>query len=175
MVLTQYPGKVFKFPCNHKTRLPDVGISNRQVYWCKNKKYTRRGTWRCAICIRKQIKNHQRGCGSDGLRGWAKILLRSLNYHAVKGDYVPPRISVSQLVNLRMNSSKCALTGRSLDWASVPLPHLHHNHQTGEVVGFTCSDANKAEGMLSKFTKEESQALIRRSFPNEFDFGKEAE
>lgn len=175
MPITQYPGRAFTFPCGHRTKLPDVGASDQSAYRCKNKGYTRHGTWRCAICVRKKIKQRQRGRGSDGLHGWAKILLRSLNYHALKGDYIAPRISISQLVNLRINSSKCALTGRPLNWAKVPLPHLHHNHRTGEVVGFVCSEANKTEGMLSKFTKEERRTLIRRSFPNEFDFGKESE
>lgn len=162
--------KPFKFPCGHRTRLPLLGRSTRLAYWCRNPKYARHGTWRCGICIRENIRLRQKGLGSDGLRGWATILLRSLNYHAEKGKYTAPHISIDQLVDLRVQSKTCALTGRPLKWSGAKLPHLHHNHATGMVIGFVCSLANKTEGMLAALTLQERRNLIHTAFPNEFDF-----
>jgi hypothetical protein len=167
--------KPFKFPCGHCARLPLLGRSTRLAYWCSNPKYARRGTWRCGICIREHIRLRQKGLGSDGLRGWATILLRSLNYHAEKGRYTAPHISIDRLVDLRIQSKTCALTGRPLKWSDATLPHLHHNHVTGVVVGFVCGLANKAEGMLARLTKQERASLIQKAFPDEFDFGRDSE
>lgn len=175
MPTTQKPGTSFTFPCNHRAILPALGISSRYAYWCKNPQYARKGTWRCGICMRQQIHLRQKGLGADGLIGWATILLRSLRYHAETGKYTAPHVSVQQLVELRLRSSKCALTDKPLDWEATRLPHLHHNHETGEVIGFVCEHANKAEGMLSKLTRRERQSLIHRAFPNEFDFDTKAE
>jgi len=168
----QYEFMKFRFPCGHSVVLPARGKSNPFVYWCANRTYKHGGTWRCGICIRQHMQTRRAGSGPDGLTGWAIILLRSLKYHSQMGGYAAPKISIAGLVRLRKYSRRCALTGRPLDWSQSPLPHLHHDHKTGEVIGFVCRLANVIDGMLAKLTPQERKTFLEHSL---LDFGKESE
>jgi hypothetical protein len=173
--IKQMPGEAFQFPCRHRVVLPQLGVSGVGAYWCKNPKNSRGGTWRCSLCIRKTITLRNRGLGAEGLHGWATKTLLRIKSQSERGGYAAPKISVEDLVDLRSRSQYCVLTDRLLVWSGKRLPSLHHNHDTGEVIGFVCSIANRIEGMLSRFSKRERAIFFRRAFPKEVDFGFDAE
>jgi Recombination endonuclease VII len=43
-------------------------------------------------------------------------------------------------------SKQCALCGDDLDWQASEYPNLHHNHETGKVIGFVHLRCNMIEG-----------------------------
>jgi len=64
-----------------------------------------------------------------------------------------------------LKSDECVMCGTELIWTDKRRPHLHHDHETGEVKGFSHPLCNQAEGMLSKMTIIERKTFIREVFP----------
>jgi len=51
-------------------------------------------------------------------------------------------------------SRRCAFGGKPLDWKTQNkgiYPSLHHNHDTGEVLGYIHNICNRLEGALRKY------------------------
>lgn len=82
---------------------------------------------------------------------------------ARRRNYASPLINHYGLVVLMQNSKTCVLCGAVLDW-SQKSPHLHHDHETGQVHGFAHQLCNQAEGMLMKMAPENRAHFIRTAF-----------
>jgi hypothetical protein len=95
--------------------------------------------------------------------GAAKRRLAVCKGDARRGGYVPPRITAEELLKLKNESLICVGCEDPLDWDNYP--HLHHDHRTGEVLGFCHPMCNQAEGMLGKMTSEGRKAFIKNFFP----------
>jgi hypothetical protein len=110
----QKPGRFHKFPCGCVGILPKVrGESN---------------------IFAKAAQNHR-------TRSWVcRILgiLRSAQYESRRRGY-KPIISTHAEIRELMKSNKCWLCGNRLTWnlGRGQTPHLHHDHETGEIHGFT--------------------------------------
>jgi hypothetical protein len=65
---------------------------------------------------------------------------------SVAMGYAPPIITPEELVQLRQETQVCALCPESLDWSGEKPPCLHHNHETGKVIGFVHPRCNIIEG-----------------------------
>ena len=111
---TQKAGKIHTFPCGCSGVLPPRGKSNNFAY----------GIGHSFSCRVSRILN--------GSRQIAK-----------RDGYKPiPDTTPHLIIRKMMEEPDCALCGESmaLAWA-IPLgcraPHLHHNHETGEPLGFT--------------------------------------
>lgn len=114
----QKPGKHHVFPCGCAGRLPKHrGESN---------------------LFAKSTQNHL-------TRSWVCRLIQIFNSskHAAKGRYVPIKATHAEIRKL-MKKSRCWLCKSTLIWnlGRGRTPHLHHDHETGKVYGFTHSVCN---------------------------------
>jgi hypothetical protein len=116
-------------------------IAERKRYRCAHSKskYCREcGLGICSHGIEKKICRH---CNA---LGWAKKIILRTGIKAEREGYRGMDISPEALVLLAENSTHCVLCKKALDW-SRRTP-LHHNHETGKVIGFTHTKCNLAEG-----------------------------
>jgi hypothetical protein len=100
------------FPCGCVGMLPERGQSNRYAKWCSS-------AWRCRVtCI-----------------------IRGNNNEARSGNYAPiDRDTPHSAIRAMMEEPNCERCGLPLSWeifSNATTPHCHHNHQTGEIYGFT--------------------------------------
>lgn len=134
-------------------------------------------------CIHGLQKGHCRNCGARHFCehnkhrshcricrpiGWAKGCLSVFKGSAKRRGYTPPNITAENFVKLMLKSKRCFGCDSRLDWENTS-PHLHHNHATGEVLGFCHSLCNQAEGMLSKMTSQERLNFITTFFCEIFE------
>jgi hypothetical protein len=110
----QKPGQFHEFPCGCSGILPKTrGESN---VFAKAGQNHRTRSWICRIFS----------------------ILRSAEYEAKKRGYKPISSTHAEIREL-MKSNKCWLCGNKLIWnfGRGQTPHLHHDHETGEILGFT--------------------------------------
>lgn len=107
---------------------------------------------------------------------WAKTVLRNHRQYSTRFKQAVPRITPQDLASLRGVSSHCYLCGEKLQWDAEDrnlLPHLDHNHKTGEVRGYTHGYCNIIAGNLSRLYEHAGRGnrgitfnLIRVIFEN---------
>jgi hypothetical protein len=183
--IKQQPNKKVHFPCGHSGTLPKLKSSNNCAKWVKDSGCRRGGSWICIICARLKAKEssllYSRGRGPvAGLFGWAGVIIRTEICRAQKLGYKPARITLKKLIELRKNAIYCSDgCGQKLKWCTngkFTNPHLHHNHETGEVYGFVTSQCNLAQGYVKKvgYNNPSSQASwLKFHFPEIVEIIKE--
>jgi hypothetical protein len=93
---------------------------------------------------------------------WAYQLLKTARFDAKRRAHEPPNITIEDLVFIRSISTHCAGCGKSLGDKVL----LHHNHETGDVIGFVHPLCNAVEGQLASLSREARARLIRNFFPD---------
>jgi hypothetical protein len=170
------PGQLWTFKCGHSGILPPRGESNKAVLWWNSRSSSSGGNHVCRPC--QLVQDRRRKKRTSALFGltWAKRLLVSQKAAARHGKYTPPNISAAQIVELKNTPwLTCCIcqTGKELKWvksARLTNPHLHHNHDTGEVYGFAHALCNRLAGLLDKKLTPELQAeFFKRACPRAFD------
>jgi hypothetical protein len=79
----------------------------------------------------------------DGVNGWYCRVLKivgSIRVSATLKGYKPIDMATPHsLIRQMMQRKDCVLCGELLEWKFGPgkTPHLHHNHNTGEIYGFS--------------------------------------
>lgn len=103
---------------------------------------------------------------------WAYQTLRVARRDAAKNGWVAPSITAEALLGLMRLSENCVACGKPLDWNTQDkgvFPSLHHNHDTGEVLGYTHNICNRLEGSLRKYVGVENlPTFLRNMFPEIF-------
>lgn len=103
-------------------------------------------------------KKRRHGLGPSGLLGWAKDVISTSKRKARKHKHQSASITPEQLVSLRVSSTHCCDgCGKKLDWFAVGTtrkPHLHHDHKTGKVHGFSAPWCNRSEGFIRRDLEE---------------------
>lgn len=76
--------------------------------------------------------------------GWARQTLTNQREQAKRGRYIPAAITAPEIVELRRNAVSCPLCLQPLEWdkKDASAPHLHHDHRTGKVYGYTHGNCN---------------------------------
>jgi len=135
-------------------------------------------------CLHKLQKGHCRICRPDNYcahskhrshcrlchpLGWAKGCLSVFRGDAKRHGYKAPNIPPEQFVARMKQTKRCTACNGRLNWLKKPHPHLHHNHETGEVIGFCHPVCNQAEGMLAKLTHQERINFLACFFPEVFE------
>lgn len=119
---------------------------------CEHSKFK----WNCELCGGlKRCERHgrvARTCRICFPRLWAQRILSRHRQDARKGGYAPTKISVENLLKLLAESPNCCGCGEPLNYAGVGFkaPCLHHNHDSGDAVGFCHRECNSLEGQLRK-------------------------
>lgn len=115
----QHPGEWHKFPCGCEGYLPlDKNQGNKFVHAVKD------NGWGCRITY---------------------ILMSSrLNAKQSGGYAFIPSDTPHSVIRKMMEDPNCERCGQSLKWefGRGKTPHLHHDHDTGEIYGFTHSVCN---------------------------------
>jgi Recombination endonuclease VII len=104
----------------------------------------------CKECGGASVCHHGRRrnqCFVCDPQHWAKSCIQSSTGRALKLGYAPPAITPDEAVALAQRSKQCALCGSDLDWQASRYPSLHHNHETGKVIGFVDHRCNNLEGL----------------------------
>src|SRR5260370_29949030 len=114
------------------------------------------------------------------MTGWGNGLMRNRKSYSKKLGYKPPQITAKQLVNLRNNTTRCSDgCGQKLRWCTngdFMNPHLHHDHKTGKIYGFTTAHCNSAQGHFEKIGRGSTfsqMKWLRFHFPAVVDFIKQ--
>lgn len=136
-----------------------------------------------SICPHKRSRYDCRKCGGTSLCAHDKRrhscwecspltriqgLLSASKSSAKTRGYKPPHITAQEYLNLLRSSKVCAACGEPLN-ADSRRPHLHHNHDTGEVLGFVHSFCNNAEGYLRKIRPKALKQYMLTLFPEIFE------
>jgi hypothetical protein len=108
---------------------------------------------RCKKCNGREICEHRKMrwcCRICSPRGWANVNLDVAVKKAKSLGYAPPKIGVEEYVKMMKSSKRCGLCDGLLDWNRSP--HLHHNHVSGQVIGFCHAACNTVEGWFKKMS-----------------------
>jgi hypothetical protein len=106
---------------------------------------------------------------SQGNKGWfcrvSKILGASQR-DAKRGGYVPIDVNTPHATIRQMMEEPCVHCGEALDWTQLgrgKTPHLDHDHETGEVNGFSHQTCNPRalKIVIEKLKADCAQALKR--------------
>ena len=116
-----------------------------------------------SVCVHKKQKSTCRVCD---LLGWAKGYISISKYQAKRFGYTAPKITADELVALISYSKKCCGCEEPLYW-SGQTPCLHHNHETGNVIGFAHRFCNTLEGFLVKLGPKRMAVLLKNFFPEQ--------
>lgn len=112
--------------------------------------------WNCDDCGGlKRCEKHgrvARTCRICFPKHWAQRILSSHRQNARKGKYAATQITPAKLLKILKTSPSCCGCGAPLNYEAVGFeaPCLHHDHNTGEVVGFAHRECNSLEGQLKK-------------------------
>jgi len=109
-------------PCGCSGVLPKEGESNKFVSW---------------------RNSHKRALGCWVCRVWA--ILNTSRFDAREGGYIAIDADTPHhLIRRLMDEPLCERCEQPLEWviARGTTPHLHHNHDTGEIHGFTHNRCN---------------------------------
>lgn len=118
----------------------------------------------CKECIGSQVCTHGRiklFCWLCDPTGYAKHLLRCAASEAKTQVHAPIDATPEQIVALRQNANSCALCCKPLAWDFQKPPSLHHNHETGKVIGFVHGKCNAIEG---RGKSEEAQHFREKTY-----------
>lgn len=114
----QYPETTYTFPCGCSGILPRRGESNKFA----------RSTSRAFVCR------------VSGLLARSKDAGLTYQYKPIPSD------TPHSVIRRMMDKSACVICGQLLDWENLGrekrAPHLHHNHTTGEPIGFAHDHCN---------------------------------
>lgn len=119
--------------------------------------------YRCKQCFGGGVCEHlirRTNCQFCNPLSWAKRILRDQQKHAANKNHKSPIITPEELVILRQKSEICVLCEEFL----IEKPVLHHNHQTGEVIGFAHGLCNSIEGFLSKLSETARARFLKNVF-----------
>lgn len=111
----QHPGEKHSFPCGCAGVLPKTGQTNQ-------------------FAARTPGKNRTDGmCRVSQILSASKSSARRLGYIAI------PRDTPHSVIRKMMAEPNCERCGEPLKWefGVGKTPHLHHNHETGDPLGFT--------------------------------------
>lgn len=123
----------------------------------------------CALCGGGSVCVHRRqvsSCRSCNLLAWARRLLTQSKSQAKKFGYAAPKITAAQIVILVQTSERCRGCEESLEWKNGEAPCLHHNHETGQVVGFVHRGCNRIEGFFQKLNSKKQINILKNFFPD---------
>lgn len=153
--------------CRHK-RIRNTCKKCLGTSFCEHKRLRTscrdcKGSARCVA--HNRIRSTCKDCSP---LNWAKRLLWAANKKAKIKGYKPPNISPEELLLLRARSKHCEGCGDPLLMDGYPVPHLHHHHDTGEVVGFVHASCNHIEGHLRKLPLCARRLILRTFFPEVF-------
>jgi hypothetical protein len=98
----------------------------------------------------------------------AKLKIDGSKRIAKRGGYAPVKIGVASLIKLMQDSHICVGCKEPLNWDEGEdgrMPCLHHNHKTGEVIGFAHNRCNWLEGMINKFGYDLISKLVKNFGP----------
>ena len=119
-----------------------------------------------SICIHNKARQVCRECNPIG---WVKQALLRAKKNCIEKGINPPNITAEEMVLLASQTTHCCGCKQPLVFDGRQ-PHalkacLHHNHQTGEVVGFAHSICNLIEGKFLLLTLEQRICLLDNFFP----------
>jgi hypothetical protein len=103
-------------------------------------------------------------CRSCNVLGWAKKIVRVSKQNAKRFGYTAPNTTAEKIVEMVALSLVCCGCGALLNW-NKESPCLHHNHETGDVIGFTHRFCNTVEGFLIKLGARKVIRIIENLFP----------
>jgi hypothetical protein len=132
---------------------------------CEHKKQR----YTCRICGRNAVCNHgrsRRACRECFPRSWAVRVLSKTATDARRKGYATVKISPEELLSFIDNSPLCCGCEGFLDYKTKGFyaPCLHHNHKTGEFIGFAHRECNALEGQLQKLGSR-LPIFIKNFFP----------
>jgi hypothetical protein len=139
----QHPNTHHKFPCGCEGILPEKGRVNKFAYRVSH----------ASACRVLSILGHTRHAADQ--HGYKPI------------DAATPHSVIRAL----MDEPLCERCRGPLDWTNLgagKTPHLHHNHETGEIYGFTHSRCNSRamEDTIDKLRRElEALQKVSRAQP----------
>jgi hypothetical protein len=127
----QRPLKMHTFPCGCTGILPQRGHSNKFASKVGN------DWWRCRV----------------------SVIIKSSEVSATHGDYQPIKINTPHsLIREEMDKNICYVCEKPLLWrfGVGVTPHLHHDHETGEIYGFShiVCNTNALRIKIQKLEKE---------------------
>jgi hypothetical protein len=150
-----------------RNRRIEEGEKLRQVYegYKKNKHGQsicahKREAYRCAQCGGGGMCSHgsrRYQCRVCSPLGWAKRVLRDLKSNSKARDYAPPVGTPERVLELEKDPT-CVLCGEPLNIR----PALHHDHETGELIGFSHHACNSAEGIVKRMSVSARDFFIRK-------------
>lgn len=99
----------------------------------------------CSVILPRRGKSDQFSIWSGhGFRCRIREILQRSTRHAERLGYKPINPDTPHTIIREMMQENCVLCGERLKWEFGPgkTPHLHHDHDTGEAVGFTHNRCN---------------------------------
>ena len=130
--------------CEHgRLRSQCIECGGSQVCEHKRQRIT------CKECGGKHICEHNRmriRCWLCEPLSYARLVLARVTRNAKKLDYAVPTATPDEVCQFIRESKQCTLCFGSLDWEGKRPPDLHHNHETGLVIGFSHRRCNTTEG-----------------------------
>lgn len=158
----KFEGRMWVCPkCGSFGALPQNGTSDSLWLWVNDsKKYSAGGSHRCRKCC----NSYARFRINRNPLAWAKRRLAVATDGARKFGYHPPTITPETLVQLIEESKTCYFCSQPLDWESNEKsrrPHLHHDHVTGNVLGFSHPHCNVIEGWISRMSVAARTSLLK--------------
>ena len=154
--------------CEHKKRRNSCSVCSPGTRTkCPHGKFK----WNCDDCGGlKRCEKHGRDARTCRIcfpKSWAQRILSRHRQDARKGGYLAPKITPKELLELLNKSLNCCGCGTLLNYKTVGFdaPCLHHNHDTGEVVGFSHRECNSLEGQLQKLGNR-LPTFIKNFFPH---------
>lgn len=122
----------------------------------------------CRICHPHHFCKHgKRRCRICTPLDWAKMRIDSGKRVAKKDGYLPANIDAISMVELMKKSTICIGCEELLNWEAERKPCLHHNHATGDVVGFVHSRCNWLEGVINRLGYDFLSKLIKNFRPSD--------
>jgi Recombination endonuclease VII len=151
----------------------------------KKQQGVKRNKWGQILCEHNRSKHQCADCGTGGCEhnrrrlgrcricnplSWAKHLLGGLQRKARKSGHFAAKSSPEEIVRLS-KETECSACGEPLDWnkkGASNTPHLHHNHENGDVLGFIHPTCNQVEGYIRSVAHGSVEKYLRAMFPEVF-------
>ncbi len=145
----------------------------------------KRNKWNKILCGHNNPKYQCGDCGTGGCEhgrrrpsrcrickplNWAKYILQGLNRKAKKKGHVQANGTPEEVVRLS-STPDCYACWMPLNWSGqgpTETPHLHHNHENGEILGFVHPVCNYVEGKIQSIAKGGIEKYLRAMFPKVF-------
>ena len=122
----------------------------------------------CRICHPHQFCIHgKRRCQICSSVDWAKMKIDQSKRRAKKAGYAPINIDIESVIKLMKEAQVCVGCEQPLDWQAARKPCLHHNHETGEVIGFVHNKCNWLEGLINRLGYDLVSNLVKNLRPRD--------